>query len=99
MTMPPCARRSSKSTESPAAPCEPHMSDYRVLAAAAMALLGALGAASEAAPADKTGSPAPLELLVLGSGGPAALGRASSSYIVLLDGVPRVPVDAGPGSF
>lgn len=42
---------------------------------------------------------APLQLIVLGSGGPAALGRASSSYLVLLDGEPRVLVDAGPGSF
>ena len=42
---------------------------------------------------------APLELVVLGSGGPGATGRAGSSYLVLLDGVPRVLVDAGPGSF
>jgi ribonuclease BN (tRNA processing enzyme) len=41
----------------------------------------------------------PFELIVLGSGGPAALGRASSSYAVLLDGVARVLIDAGPGSF
>jgi ribonuclease BN (tRNA processing enzyme) len=75
------------------------MSDYRVLAAAAMVLLGALGARSEAAPADKTARPVALELLVLGSGGPAALGRASSSYLLLLDGEPRILVDAGPGSF
>src|SRR5579872_2777672 len=40
-----------------------------------------------------------LELIVLGSGGPAALGRASSSYVALLDGKPRVLIDAGPGSF
>jgi ribonuclease BN (tRNA processing enzyme) len=40
-----------------------------------------------------------LELIVLGSGGPAALGRAASSYLVLLDGEPRILVDAGPGSF
>jgi ribonuclease BN (tRNA processing enzyme) len=40
-----------------------------------------------------------LEILVLGSGGPAALGRASSSYLVLLDGQPRIIVDTGPGSF
>jgi ribonuclease BN (tRNA processing enzyme) len=38
-------------------------------------------------------------LIVLGSGGPAALGRASSSYLVLLDGEPRILVDAGPGAF
>jgi ribonuclease BN (tRNA processing enzyme) len=42
---------------------------------------------------------APLELIVLGSGGPAALGRASSSYLLLLDGEPRILVDAGSGSF
>jgi ribonuclease BN (tRNA processing enzyme) len=40
-----------------------------------------------------------LELLVLGSGGPGAAGRAASSYLVLIDGVPRILVDAGPGSF
>jgi ribonuclease BN (tRNA processing enzyme) len=40
-----------------------------------------------------------LELLVLGSGGPGATGRASSSYLILLDHVPRILVDAGPGSF
>ncbi|GGC67222.1 MBL fold metallo-hydrolase [Undibacterium terreum] len=40
-----------------------------------------------------------LELVVLGSGGPGATGRAGSSYLVLLDGVPRILVDAGPGSF
>src|SRR6267154_3765559 len=41
----------------------------------------------------------PLELIVLGSGGPGATGRAASSYLVLIDGVPRILVDAGPGSF
>jgi ribonuclease BN (tRNA processing enzyme) len=40
-----------------------------------------------------------LELIVLGSGGPAALGRAASSYLILVDGKPRILVDAGPGSF
>jgi ribonuclease BN (tRNA processing enzyme) len=41
----------------------------------------------------------PLELLVLGSGGPGAAGRAASSYLVYVDGDARVLVDAGPGSF
>jgi ribonuclease BN (tRNA processing enzyme) len=41
---------------------------------------------------------APLELVVLGSGGPRSFGRASSAYAVLVDGVPRVLVDAGPGA-
>jgi ribonuclease BN (tRNA processing enzyme) len=45
-------------------------------------------------------SPAPpLEVLVLGSGGPGATGRAASSYLVFVDGVARILVDAGPGSF
>lgn len=43
--------------------------------------------------------PPPLELVVLGSGGPGATGRAGASYLVLVDGVPRILVDAGPGSF
>jgi ribonuclease BN (tRNA processing enzyme) len=41
----------------------------------------------------------PLELLVLGSGGPGAAGRAASSYLVFVDGDARILVDAGPGSF
>ncbi len=42
---------------------------------------------------------APLEVLVLGSGGPGASGRASASYVVFVDGVARILVDAGSGSF
>jgi ribonuclease BN (tRNA processing enzyme) len=46
------------------------------------------------------GSPsAGVELLVLGSGGPGAEGRASSSYVLVIDGTPRILIDAGPGSF
>ena len=40
-----------------------------------------------------------LEVAVLGSGGPRAFGRAGSSYIVLIEGRPRILVDAGPGAF
>jgi ribonuclease BN (tRNA processing enzyme) len=40
-----------------------------------------------------------LEVVVLGSGGPRAFGRAGSSYIVLVGGKPRILVDAGPGAF
>src|SRR5580692_8952378 len=43
--------------------------------------------------------PPPLELVVLGSGGPGATGRAASSYLVLIEGVARIIIDAGPGSF
>src|SRR6202790_185822 len=40
-----------------------------------------------------------LEVVVLGSGGPRAVGRAGSSYIVRIDGKPRILLDAGPGAF
>jgi ribonuclease BN (tRNA processing enzyme) len=40
-----------------------------------------------------------LELVVLGSGGPRAFGRGGSSYIVVVDGTPRILLDAGPGAF
>ncbi len=41
----------------------------------------------------------PLELRVLGSGGPGATGRAASCYLVLIDGTARILVDAGSGAF
>jgi ribonuclease BN (tRNA processing enzyme) len=41
----------------------------------------------------------PLQLVVLGSGGPGATGRAGAGYIVMVDGTPRILVDAGPGTF
>jgi ribonuclease BN (tRNA processing enzyme) len=41
----------------------------------------------------------PFEVVVLGSGGPRAFGRAGSSFIVLAEGTPRILVDAGPGAF
>ena len=48
---------------------------------------------SEAVPASG------LSLVVLGSGGPAANGRAGACYLLLLDSVPRILLDAGPGAF
>jgi ribonuclease BN (tRNA processing enzyme) len=68
------------------------------LLAAALGMLAVAGGRSAQADSPR-GTPSAFELIVLGSGGPAALGRASSSYLVLLDGEPRVLVDAGPGSF
>jgi ribonuclease BN (tRNA processing enzyme) len=63
--------------------------------------LAVLGLAALASQITLAATPAanPLEVIVLGSGGPAALGRAASSFAVLLDGEPRALVDAGPGSF
>ena len=43
--------------------------------------------------------PAPLELIVLASGGPRASARGSTSYVVSLDGTPRILIDAGSGAF
>jgi ribonuclease BN (tRNA processing enzyme) len=61
------------------------------LAAAVVVLFPACLRAAPAKPA--------LEVVVLGSGGPRAFGRAGSSYLVLLGGRPRILVDAGPGAF
>lgn len=55
---------------------------------------------STRAPAVTAGSLASsVELLVLGSGGPGAEGRASSSYVLFVEGKARILIDAGPGSF
>lgn len=56
------------------------------------------GHLSHAAPAMPRSVPA-LTLVVLGSGGPGAAGRAGASFVVLVDGEPRILVDAGGGSF
>lgn len=40
-----------------------------------------------------------MEVVVLGSGGPRAFGRAGSSFIIVLEGQPRILVDVGPGAF
>jgi len=40
-----------------------------------------------------------LGLVVLGSGGPRPFGRAATSYIVEVNGTPRVLIDSGPGAF
>ena len=41
----------------------------------------------------------PVALQVLGSGGPFGAGRASTGYLIWIDGVGRVMVDAGGGTF
>ncbi len=67
------------------------MTTIRWLATAVLALLPSSVQAKAAKPA--------LEVVVLGSGGPRAFGRAGSSYLVLVEGKPRILVDAGPGAF
>jgi ribonuclease BN (tRNA processing enzyme) len=70
---------------------EEGMKTLMVLAAAMVVLFPTCLQAASAKPA--------LEVVVLGSGGPRAFGRAGSSYIVLVGGRPRILVDAGPGAF
>jgi ribonuclease BN (tRNA processing enzyme) len=72
------------------------MSPRRCLLHAAFSLAWLVNIASAA---EAQSSTTPLELAVLGSGGPGATGRASSSYLALIDGVPRILIDAGSGAF
>ncbi|HEY1312338.1 MAG TPA: MBL fold metallo-hydrolase, partial [Steroidobacteraceae bacterium] len=69
----------------------------RINLCALLLLLGALDLAARGAAADEASRG--LSLLVLGSGGPGATGRAGAGYLVMLDGTPRILVDAGPGTF
>lgn len=62
-------------------------------------ILPVLLAAAMTPPAQASAVKSSLEVVVLGSGGPRAFGRAGSSYIVLVDGKPRILLDAGPGAF
>lgn len=63
------------------------------------AVLSAKPLWAQSSAAELPSSIAPLELFVLGSGGPGATGRAGSCYLLLLDGIPRILLDAGPGAF
>ena len=64
-----------------------------------LSLLLFLGAIVSLSSASADEAPAPLSVVVLGSGGPGAVGRAATSFLVLVDGTPKILVDAGPGSF
>ena len=66
----------------------------KILKTLAVSVLLLLPASLPAAPRKP-----PLEVVVLGSGGPRPFGRGGSSFIVLVDGTPRILVDAGPGAF
>src|SRR5262245_10749027 len=66
---------------------------------AALALILVSSASGPMAQERVTKPESRLELVVLGSGGPRSFGRAATSYCVLIDGIPRVLVDAGPGAY
>jgi ribonuclease BN (tRNA processing enzyme) len=69
----------------------------RVVTAAALVLSGFL---VEVSPSFAACGPTGVVLQVLGSGGPNGTGgRASASYLIWVDGTPRVMIDAGGGSF
>ena len=70
-----------------------------LVTATAMGLAGLTAQAQTQGSAIESPVAPVLELLVLGSGGPGATGRAGSCYAVLVDGIARIIVDAGPGSF
>ena len=67
----------------------------RMFGSVAVAVLGWIPSVEPAlAACDETG----VQLQVLGSGGPgASAGRASTGYLVWIDGVGRILVDAGGG--
>jgi hypothetical protein len=56
-------------------------------------ILSLMIAAAVTPRAQASGVKPSLEVVVLGSGGPRAFGRAGSSYIVLIDGKPRILLD------
>jgi ribonuclease BN (tRNA processing enzyme) len=70
-----------------------------ILLAAALLFLPLVPAAAANAPHATKPRGSALEVVVLGSGGPRPFGRAGSSYIVMVDGTPRILLDAGPGAF
>jgi ribonuclease BN (tRNA processing enzyme) len=64
-----------------------------------LVLFCALCQAAPISPVHAEPPAARLSMIVLGSGGPGATGRAGAGYLVLLDNIPRILVDAGPGTF
>jgi len=64
-----------------------------------LALLSTLLVVAAPAMAQVTCEDDPVVLQVLGSGGPFGAGRASAGYLIRIDGVGRIMVDAGGGTF
>jgi ribonuclease BN (tRNA processing enzyme) len=64
-----------------------------------LSLLGALLLSGAPAAAQVACGDSGVVLQVLGSGGPVGVGRASAGYLLWIDGVGRIMVDAGGGTF
>ena len=71
----------------------------RSIANRLLAILGALLLVPAPAVAQAACEDGPVVLQVLGSGGPFGVGRASAGYLIWIDGVARIMVDAGGGTF
>ena len=71
----------------------------RYIANRLFAILGALLLVPAQAVAQAACEDDPVVLQVLGSGGPFGAGRASAGYLIWIDGVARIMVDAGGGTF
>ncbi len=75
------------------------MSDFRSIATRLFSLLWLLALVPAPAAAETTCEASAVVLQVLGSGGPFGEGRASAGYLIWVDGVARVMIDAGGGTF
>lgn len=62
-------------------------------------MIPAIGRAEDTGTTSHTPSRSGMSVVVLGSGGPGADGRAASGYLIEIDGRPRILIDAGPGTF
>ncbi len=71
----------------------------RFIANRLFAILGALLLVPAPAVAQVACEVGPVVLQVLGSGGPFGVGRASAGYLIWIDGIARIMVDAGGGTF
>ena len=75
------------------------MSDFRSITTGLFSLLWLLALVPAPAAAETTCEASAVVLQVLGSGGPFGEGRASAGYLIWVDGVARVMIDAGGGTF
>ena len=75
------------------------IANCRYVASRLFAILGTLLLVPAPAVAQAACDDGPVVLQVLGSGGPFGAGRASAGYLIWIDGVARIMVDAGGGTF
>ena len=74
------------------------VSGFRFLAIGVLTLFGVSVLVSGPAAAQTSCKANPVTLQILGSGGPLGSGRASTGYLIWIDGIGRIMVDAGGGT-